>query len=78
MVDPGAGGTGAALLLVAGEGTFATHVLAGRDLVIGRGDGCDVQIDHRVLSRRHAKCAGPPRWTAGSDSERHDATVWPR
>ena len=61
VVDPGAGGTGAALLLVAGEGTFATHVLGVRELVIGRADGCDVQIDHAVLSRRHAILRpGPP------------------
>ncbi|MBL8620078.1 MAG: sigma 54-interacting transcriptional regulator [Myxococcales bacterium] len=62
VVDPAAGPTGAALLLVAGEGTFATHVLGGGDLVIGRGEGCDVRLDHRVLSRRHAILrAGPPR-----------------
>ncbi len=62
VVDPGAGAIGAALLLVAGEGTFATHVLGVRELVIGRADGCDVQIDHAVLSRRHAILRpGPPR-----------------
>ncbi len=61
-VDPGAGATGAGVLLVAGEGTFATHVLGERELVIGRAEGCDVQIDHRALSRRHAILRpGPPR-----------------
>ena len=49
------------LLLVAGEGLFSTHELGGRELVIGRGDGCDVIIDHRALSRRHAVLRpGPP------------------
>ena len=58
----GAGTTTGELLLVAGEGTFSTYDLAGRDLVIGRGDGCDVRIDHRALSRRHAivRSGAPP------------------
>ena len=37
--------------------------------VLGTSAGCGI--------RGHAKCAGPPRWTSGSDSERHDAAVWP-
>ena len=27
--------------------------------------------------RGQAKCGGPPRCTSGSDSDRHDAAVWP-
>jgi DNA-binding NtrC family response regulator len=42
------------LLLVAGEGQLSTYELTGKQLVIGRGEGCDVTIDHRSLSRRHA------------------------
>jgi DNA-binding NtrC family response regulator len=42
------------LLLVAGDGQFSTHELTGDDVVIGRGEGCDVVIDHKALSRRHA------------------------
>jgi two-component system response regulator AtoC len=49
------------LLLVAGDGQFSTHELTGADVVIGRGEGCDVVIDHRALSRRHAVFRpGPP------------------
>jgi two-component system, NtrC family, response regulator AtoC len=61
-MDPQAHRAAADLLLVAGEGQFASHELAGRSvLVIGRGDDCDVRIDHRALSRRHAEFRpGPP------------------
>src|SRR5687767_11037541 len=31
-----------------------THALAGAELAIGRDPGCDVVIDDRALSRRHA------------------------
>jgi two-component system response regulator AtoC len=48
--SPLAGG----VLLVAGDGQFSTHELTGTDVVIGRGEGCDVVIDHKSLSRRHA------------------------
>ena len=48
--SPLAGG----VLLVAGDGQFSTHELTGGDVVIGRGEGCDVVIDHKSLSRRHA------------------------
>jgi two-component system NtrC family response regulator len=48
-------------LLVAGDGHLSTHQLTGREVVIGRGEGCDVVIDHRSLSRRHALFRpGPP------------------
>jgi two-component system, NtrC family, response regulator AtoC len=45
---------GGDLLLVAGDGRLSTYELSDRELVIGRGEGCDVIIDHRSLSRRHA------------------------
>ncbi|HUQ05174.1 MAG TPA: sigma 54-interacting transcriptional regulator [Kofleriaceae bacterium] len=47
-------------LLVAGEGFFSTYDLSAGELVIGRGDGCDVQIEHKALSRRHAVLRGGP------------------
>ncbi len=42
------------MMLVAGEGFFSTYELKGGELLIGRGEGCDIRIDHRALSRRHA------------------------
>jgi len=42
------------LLLVAGDGFFSTYPLDDRARVIGRGSDCDIVIDHRALSRRHA------------------------
>jgi len=49
------------MLLVAGNGQLSTFEITGRDMVIGRGEGCDVMIDHRSLSRRHALFRpGPP------------------
>ncbi|MFN0246892.1 MAG: sigma 54-interacting transcriptional regulator [Kofleriaceae bacterium] len=49
------------LLLVAGAGTFSSHALDGRDLIIGRATDCDVRVDHSLLSRRHARLrVGPP------------------
>jgi two-component system, NtrC family, response regulator AtoC len=49
------------LLLVAGNGQLSTHELAGREMVIGRDTTCDIVIDHRSLSRRHAVLHhGPP------------------
>jgi len=53
------------LLLVSGEGLLSTYELDHRDLVIGRAEECDVRIDHRALSRRHAVLgAGPPATVA--------------
>ena len=42
------------LLLVAGPGVVLTRRLDRPTLTIGRAPGCDVVIDHRALSRRHA------------------------
>jgi two-component system response regulator AtoC len=48
-------------LLVAGEGFFSTYDMGDGELVIGRGEGCDVRIDHKALSRKHAVLrVGPP------------------
>jgi DNA-binding NtrC family response regulator len=53
--------SGGDMLLVAGDGQFSTTELTGKDLVIGRGEGCDIVIDHKALSRRHAVFRmGPP------------------
>jgi two-component system, NtrC family, response regulator AtoC len=51
------------LLLVAGEGRLTTHVLHGNEIVIGRAPECDVVIDHRALSRRHAVVRRNPQLT---------------
>ncbi|HEY5933956.1 MAG TPA: sigma 54-interacting transcriptional regulator, partial [Kofleriaceae bacterium] len=49
------------VLLVAGEGQLWTFELGTRDLVIGRGSECDVVVEHKMLSRRHAILRpGPP------------------
>ena len=55
-------------LLVAGDGRLSSHAL-GQALVIGRGDDCDVVIEHPTLSRRHAVVqAGPPITVQDLDS----------
>jgi two-component system, NtrC family, response regulator AtoC len=49
------------LLLVAGDGKFQAHEVTGREMVIGRDEACEVSIDHRSVSRRHAVFRpGPP------------------
>ena len=48
------------LLLVAGPGHLITHALAKPEVVIGRAPECDVVIDHRALSRRHAQLRVKP------------------
>ncbi len=49
------------LLLVAGLGQLSTHELTRKEIVIGRAESCDVVIDHRSFSRRHAVFRpGPP------------------
>jgi transcriptional regulator with GAF, ATPase, and Fis domain len=54
-------GDQAGLLLVAGEGLLQTHVLAARELTLGRDPDCDVVVPSSTLSRRHARlCLGPP------------------
>src|SRR5688572_7709527 len=47
-------------LLVAGEGRLSSHALS-PEVVIGRGDDCDLVLANRGLSRRHAILrVGPP------------------
>jgi two-component system, NtrC family, response regulator AtoC len=42
-------------------GTESRNLVPGQELVIGRGEECDVQILHKSVSRRHARLrAGPP------------------
>jgi len=42
-------------LFVIGSGTFATHPLQEAGTVtIGRGSNCDIEVDDRSISRRHA------------------------
>ncbi len=49
------------VLLVVGDGKLVSIELDGRDLVIGRGEDCDVVLKHHALSRRHAIFGpGPP------------------
>jgi two-component system, NtrC family, response regulator AtoC len=42
------------LLLVVGSSQLITHAITGDEVVIGRAPGCDLVLDHRALSRRHA------------------------
>src|SRR5690242_4481084 len=43
-------------LMVIADGLFATHPLPERGhIVIGRGAGADVRIDHPSISRKHAR-----------------------
>jgi two-component system, NtrC family, response regulator AtoC len=56
-----AGDPASDLLLIVGHGRMTTHQLGDRELLIGRGAGCDVVVDHASLSRRHAVLRpGPP------------------
>ena len=61
------------VLLVVGDGTFMTVELGERDVVIGRDSGCNVVLDHKALSRRHAVLRlGPPATVEDLDS--HNGT----
>jgi hypothetical protein len=44
----------AVVFVMLGEATFSVDVPTSGTLGIGRGDDCDVRIDHRSISRRHA------------------------
>jgi two-component system response regulator AtoC len=50
-----------ARLVVAGDARLSTHVLTRDEIVIGRDPTCDVVIDHRALSRKHAVVRCTPR-----------------
>ena len=49
------------VLVVAGEGRLSTHPLDRDELIIGRAADCDIAIDHRALSRRHAVVRRTPK-----------------
>jgi len=62
-IDESAGGPGAGgqLLVVGGGQVFTFALPASGEVVIGRAPECQVVIDHRKLSRRHAVLrVGPP------------------
>jgi transcriptional regulator with GAF, ATPase, and Fis domain len=42
------------LLLVVGDARLITHPITRDEIVIGRAPDCDLVLDHRALSRRHA------------------------
>jgi pSer/pThr/pTyr-binding forkhead associated (FHA) protein len=42
------------LLVVVGSTHFSTHMLTSEPIVIGRAADCDLVLEHRSLSRRHA------------------------
>jgi len=49
------------MLVLVGDGKLVAVELRDRELVIGRGRGCDLVVDHASLSRRHAVVRpGPP------------------
>jgi DNA-binding NtrC family response regulator len=59
--DANPGAASSDVLVVVGHGDLRMVAITGRELVIGRGEDCDVVIDHRALSRRHAILRpGPP------------------
>jgi len=51
------------LLLVVGNAQLMTHAVTGGQVVIGRASECDLVLDHRALSRRHAVLRCTPRPT---------------
>ncbi len=48
------------VLLVTGEGRLQTFPLDREELIIGRAPDCDVVLDHRTLSRHHARLRVSP------------------
>ncbi len=53
--DPEASASGRGeVVLVVGNGQLIVHVITRDEVVIGRAEGCDLVLDHRALSRRHA------------------------
>ena len=53
----------AGALLVVGDGQMRVTLFAGDALTIGRADDCDVVVEHRALSRRHAVVRRSPALT---------------
>jgi transcriptional regulator with GAF, ATPase, and Fis domain len=62
-LEPERAATTGDLLIVTGPGVFRSHHLTGDAVVIGRAPECDVTIDHRALSRRHAVLQVKPSLT---------------
>ncbi|MEO8698924.1 MAG: sigma 54-interacting transcriptional regulator [Kofleriaceae bacterium] len=58
------------VLLVVGSAQLITHPLVGEEVVIGRSQECDLVIEHRALSRRHAVL----RWRTGLTVQDLDST----
>ena len=59
----GASAGGGEILLVVGAGQLITHPIAGPTVLIGRSNDCDLVIDHRALSRKHAVLQRSPQLT---------------
>jgi two-component system response regulator AtoC len=53
----------AEMLLVVGDARLITHPIAAGEVLIGRASECDLVIEHRALSRRHAVLRCTPRPT---------------
>jgi pSer/pThr/pTyr-binding forkhead associated (FHA) protein len=51
--DPSSASPGKVLLVV-GTSRLITHPIIGDEVVIGRAADCDIVLEHRALSRRHA------------------------
>ncbi|MBA3458736.1 MAG: sigma 54-interacting transcriptional regulator [Deltaproteobacteria bacterium] len=51
------------VLLVVGNDQLITHRIIGGEVVIGRSSECDLVLDHRALSRRHAVLRRAPTLT---------------
>jgi two-component system response regulator AtoC len=61
--SPAAAAAAGELLLVVGNARMITHPIAGDEIVIGRAPECDLVLDHRALSRRHAILRRSPQLT---------------
>jgi transcriptional regulator with GAF, ATPase, and Fis domain len=59
-LDPSSA-TAGELLLVVGNARLITHLITTDELVIGRAPGCDLVLEHRALSRRHALLRRSPQ-----------------
>ena len=49
--------------MVVGAGQLITHPIVGGTVLIGRSAECDLVIDHRALSRKHAVLTRTPKLT---------------
>ncbi len=62
QLDPSSAAAGE-LLLVVGNARLITHPITGDEVVIGRAPECDLVLEHRALSRRHAILRRTPQLT---------------